>query len=168
MTRVAVVDRPLDLAALAAEVSRSGAGAIATFVGVVRDENDGKPVAGIDYTAYHAMAVRELETIVRATSATDDGLTIVAEHRVGTLAVGEASVIVAASHPHRGPALAAVQDVVESLKRRVPIWKREHYIDGTREWVGANASSAAGVGITVDPLPAAREGRGVRAVGGGA
>lgn len=140
MNRVAVVERPLDLSALVAEVSQPGAGAVATFVGVVRDENDGKAVTGIEYSAYGPMAASELESIVTVAAANFAGLRVVVEHRVGTLVVGDASVIIAASHPHRAEALAAVRFVIEALKRRVPIWKREHYADGGREWVQASAA----------------------------
>ena len=143
MSRVAVVERPLNLAALVDEVSQPGAGAIATFIGVVRDANDGRAVTGIDYSAYRPMAASELESIVTVATGKVDGLQVAVEHRVGTLEVGDASVIIAASHAHRAEALAAVQFVIEELKRRVPIWKREHYADGTREWVHAAAGTGA-------------------------
>ena len=69
-------------------------------------------------------------------------MTIVVEHRVGTLALGDVSVAIAASHPHRRDALDATRFVIEELKRRVPIWKREHYTDGTRDWVDPSSSIA--------------------------
>jgi molybdopterin synthase catalytic subunit len=113
----------------------------------VRETNDGRPVTGIDYTAYAAMAEREMARIVAEAEArfgTPDGAPRVAvEHRVGTLAVGEASVAVAAAHARRAPALDAARYVVEELKRRVPVWKREHYADGTREWLDPTAPAAA-------------------------
>lgn len=137
--RVAIVARPLDLQALVAEVAHPGAGAVASFVGTVRDANDGRAVTGIEYTVYEAMAIRELEAIAGAAVAQRPGLRLVVEHRAGTLAVGEASVVIAASHPHRAEALSAAALVLEELKRRVPIWKRELYVDGTREWVHAGS-----------------------------
>ncbi|HVZ47234.1 MAG TPA: molybdenum cofactor biosynthesis protein MoaE [Gemmatimonadaceae bacterium] len=143
MSRVAVVERPLDVAALVAEVSSPTDGAIATFVGVVRDSNAGRPVTGIDYSAYGPMATRELEAIVAEAAAAFGGVRVAVEHRVGTLAVGDASVIIAASHAHRADALGGLGFVIEELKRRVPIWKREHYADGTREWVHAGSSRSA-------------------------
>jgi molybdopterin synthase catalytic subunit len=148
MRRSEVTERVLDLAALAAEVSHGGAGAVATFVGTVREENGGRRVSGIDYSAYTAMANRELDTIAAVATARYPRLRLVIEHRVGTLVVGEASVIIAASHPHRAEALAAVQFALEELKKRVPIWKREHYADGTREWVHASSSRATEDGTT--------------------
>ncbi len=138
--RVGIVSRTLEPAALVAEVSHAGAGAVATFIGTVREVNDGQRVQGIEYTAYEQMATRELAVIAGVAAARYPRLRLAVEHRVGTLAVGEASVVIAASHPHRAEALAAVQFVLEELKRRVPIWKREHYVDGTREWVHAGSS----------------------------
>lgn len=138
--RVGIVARALDPAALTAEVSHGGAGAVATFIGTVRDTNDGKAVDGMEYSAYEAMATRELTAIAAVAAEQHPRLRVAVEHRVGTLDVGDASVVIAASHPHRAEALAAVQFVLEELKRRVPIWKREHYVDGTREWVHAGSA----------------------------
>lgn len=135
MTRTAIVTRPIDAAALIAEVSSDASGATSLFLGTVRDVNDGRAVTGMEYTAYGAMAARELEKIVTEAAETFDGVTIVVEHRVGALALGDISVAIAASHAHRRQALEATRHVIEELKRRVPIWKREHYADGTREWV---------------------------------
>jgi molybdopterin synthase catalytic subunit len=140
--RAAVVDRPLDPAALLAEVASHAHGATTLFVGTVRDVNDGRAVLGIEYTAYGAMARRELERIVAEAGERFDGAALVVEHRVGYLALGEASVAVAAAHARRAPAMDAARWVVEELKRRVPIWKREHYADGTREWVDPTRAHA--------------------------
>lgn len=131
---------PVDLCALVTEVAHAGAGAIATFVGVVRDVNAGAAVTGIEYEAYGAMADRELRAILAEAEARWAGVRLAARHRVGFLAVGEASVAVAASSPHRAPAFDACRYVVEELKRRVPIWKREHYADGRRSWVDGRVS----------------------------
>lgn len=135
--RAAIVDSPIDLAALVAEVARHGNGATILFVGTVRNVNDGRPVDALEYTAYRSMAVRELETIVAEAADQFGTNDIVVEHRLGTLALGEASVAVAIAHVHRGAAYDASRYIIEQLKHRVPIWKREHYVDGTREWVGA-------------------------------
>ena len=140
--RTRLVDDPIDAAALLAEVARHANGATVLFLGTVRDVNDGRAVSGIEYTAYRSMAERELAVIVAEASrrfGTDD---IVVEHRVGELALGECSVAVAAAHPRRAAAFDAARYVVEELKRRVPIWKLEHYVDGTREWVNAGTGSA--------------------------
>ena len=133
--RAAITDEPLDAARLLAEVARTANGAAVAFVGTVREVNDGRPVTGIDYSAYREMAERELAAIVREAAARFGTPDVVAEHRLGTLGLGEASVVVAAAHPHRAPAFDACRHVIEEIKRRVPVWKREHYADGTREWV---------------------------------
>ena len=126
---------PIDLAALVARVSHAGAGAVASFVGAVRDVNDGSAVVGIDYEAYGSMADRELAVILDEAAARWPGARPTARHRVGYLAVGDVSVAVAVSAPHRAAAFDACRYVVEELKRRAPVWKREHYADGRRAWV---------------------------------
>ena len=138
--RATLVDRPIDPAALLTEVSAPANGAAILFLGTVRDLNDGRDVTGIDYSAYSAMAQRELAAIVEEASSRYGTPHIVVEHRLGTLAVGESSVAIAVAHPRRGAAFDASRFVIEELKRRVPIWKREHYIDGTREWVDPTGS----------------------------
>ena len=133
--RAALVRRPIDLVPLLAEVARPGNGASVLFVGTVRDVNDGRPVTGMEYTAYESMAERELSAVTREAAnryGTDD---LVVEHRLGELAIGEISVAIVVAHPHRARAFEAARYVIEELKRRVPIWKLEHYVDGTREWV---------------------------------
>jgi molybdopterin synthase catalytic subunit len=140
--RVAVVGTPLDPAALLAEVASVANGASIVFVGTVRDMNEGRAVTGMEYTAYEGMAVRELETIVAEAGLRFDTDDIVVEHRVGRLELGEASVVIAVAHAHRAEAYDASRFVIEELKRRVPIWKREEYVDGTREWVDPTATRA--------------------------
>ena len=139
-----VGDEPIDLGALVAAVSHAGAGAVASFVGVVRDVNEGAAVTGIEYEAYGPMATRELAAIVAEAGERWPGVRAAARHRVGYLAVGEASVAVVASSPHRAPAFDACRYVVEELKRRVPVWKREHYADGRLAWVDGRTSAAPG------------------------
>lgn len=131
----AVVDQPIDTASLVRAVADPGAGATALFLGTVRNVHAGRSVTGIDYHAYAAMATRQLAAIVAEASQRYGTCGIAAEHRVGYLALGEISVAIAASHERRAPAFAAARYVIEEIKRRLPIWKREHYADGTREWV---------------------------------
>jgi molybdopterin synthase catalytic subunit len=141
--RSALVRRRIDPAALLAEVQRPHNGASVLFVGTVREMNDARPVTGMEYTAYEAMAERELERIVGEAVdrfGTDD---IVVEHRLGALDVGEVSVGIVAAHPSRAGAFDASRYVIEQLKRRVPVWKLEHYVDGTREWVDPTTQAAA-------------------------
>jgi molybdopterin synthase catalytic subunit len=142
MTRSAIVDRPIDPAALIAEVSTVDCGAVSLFLGTVRDENDGRPVDGIDYTAYSAMAEAELAKIVAEVAERFAVTSLVVEHRIGSLDLGEVSVGIVAAHGHRGPALESVRYVIEEIKKRVPVWKLEHYTDGTRAWVDPTARHA--------------------------
>jgi molybdopterin synthase catalytic subunit len=141
--RTAIVDRAIDAGALVSEVARAANGATLLFLGTVRDLNDGRAVTGIEYSAYRSMAEREMAAIVADACqrfGTDD---IVVEHRLGVLELGEASVGIAVAHPRRGHAYDASRFVIEELKKRVPIWKLEHYVDGTREWVGAGGGDAS-------------------------
>lgn len=133
--RAAIVAHPLDPTALLAEVADMGSGASTLFVGTVRRNNQGRAVTGIDYTAYEAMALREMETIVGEAAAKFGSEHIVVEHRLGTLALGEASIVIAVSHERRAAAMDAQRFMIEEIKLRVPIWKREHYVDGERAWV---------------------------------
>jgi molybdopterin synthase catalytic subunit len=146
--RASLVDRPIDVLALIGEVTDDSCGASVTFLGTVREVNDGRPVSGIEYSAYRAMAEREM-ALITAEAAERFGVSrIVIEHRLGSLGLGDVSVAVVIAHAHRGPALDANRYVIEELKRRVPIWKLEQYRDGTREWVGAGSGAA-----TPEPHP---------------
>jgi molybdopterin synthase catalytic subunit len=145
--RTAIVERAIDPCAVLQEVSHPRNGATVLFVGTVREVNDGEAVSGLDYSAYTAMAERELASIVAEAADRWKTSDIVVEHRIGTLELGEASVAIAAAHPHRGEAFEASRFIIEELKKRLPIWKREHYVDGRSEWVEAgsgkrNAGSA--------------------------
>ena len=141
--RSAIVRHPIEIASLLAEVASPANGATALFTGSVRDINDGRAVSGIDYDAYESMAAEELARIVSETCARFATTDVVAEHRIGSLALGETSVAIAVGHAHRGPAFDAARHVIEEIKRRVPIWKQEHYTDGTRGWVDARVSEHA-------------------------
>ena len=141
--RSTLTDRPIDTAALVAEVSRRANGATLLFIGTVRDVNEDRPVTGIEYSAYRSMAEREMADIVREASEKFDTTDIVVEHRLGELTLGDASVAIAVAHPRRGGAYDASRYVIEQLKKRVPIWKLELYVDGTREWVGAAGQRVA-------------------------
>jgi molybdopterin synthase catalytic subunit len=142
VNRTAIVSHAIDVASLIGDVASHANGATALFLGTVRDVNDGRAVSGMEYTAYDAMALKELGKIACEAAERFGGVTLSIEHRVGVLALGEVSVAIAASHPHRRDALDATRFVIEELKKRVPIWKREHYADGTREWVDPSSSIA--------------------------
>ncbi|HEU4564412.1 MAG TPA: molybdenum cofactor biosynthesis protein MoaE [Gemmatimonadaceae bacterium] len=141
--RVALVTAPIDAGALLAEVAAAGNGATLLFVGTVRDLNDGRPVTGIEYAAYAAMAERELAAIAGEAAARFGTEDIGVVHRTGRLGVGEASVAIAVAHARRAQCYEASRYVIEELKKRVPIWKREEYVDGTREWVDPTRHPAA-------------------------
>ncbi len=143
MRRSAIVTREIDPAALMAEVQSTEFGAISLFAGTVRDTNDGRSVTAIDYSAYTSMAESELERILAEAQDRFGVMAIVVEHRVGGLALGDVSVAIVAAHVHRAPALDCTRFVIEEIKKRVPIWKREHYADGGREWVDPTASGVA-------------------------
>lgn len=133
--RAAIVREPLHPVALLAEVGSTANGASVLFVGTVREVNDGRPVTGIEYSGYVAMAERELRSIVEEAATRFGTPHIVAVHRIGTLALGEASVVIAAAHRHRAAAFEAARYIIEEIKTRVPVWKLEHYADGAREWI---------------------------------
>ncbi len=137
--RTAIVTSAIDPGALLRECAHHRNGATILFLGTVRDLNDGQPVTALDYSAYGAMAERELAAIVSEAAERWDTSDIVVEHRTGELGLGDVSVAIAVAHPHRGPAYDASRYVIEELKKRLPIWKREHYAGGQHEWVANNA-----------------------------
>ena len=131
----AVVAEPLDAARILADTLSPEDGAALLVWGVVRNENDGRAVTELEYHAYEAMAERELLRIAdeaRERWGTGD---IRVVHRIGLLEVGEASIAIAVAAPHRGEAYEASRYVIEQVKQRVPVWKREGYVEGAHEWV---------------------------------
>ncbi len=116
---------PLDPSSLLASVRRDGDGGLASFVGVVRNENEGARVQKIEYTAYEPMAEKEMGKIAAELAELYPDTRVRFLHRLGTLAVGEASVAIAAASPHRAEAFAACREAIERIKTRVPIWKKE-------------------------------------------
>jgi molybdopterin synthase catalytic subunit len=135
--RTAIVRRAIDVAALLAEAHDTANGAMVLFLGQVREVNDGRPVTGIEYSAYGEMAERELANIASECARAFGIDDLVVEHRLGALALGETSIAIVAGHPHRAAAFEASRFVIEEVKRRLPVWKREGYVDGTSEWVNA-------------------------------
>lgn len=133
--RIDLREAVLSLDEVVAHVSRPGAGGIATFVGVVRDHSDGRAVTRLDYSAYGAMAKREMTKIADELEKEMAGVRVSAIHRTGSLGVGDAAIICAASAPHRGEAFKACRELIDRIKARVPIWKREYGPDGAA-WVG--------------------------------
>jgi molybdopterin synthase catalytic subunit len=138
--RVSLVEVAIDPSALVAQVVRPEAGAIDLFLGIVRDhapDETGvvRPVTLLEYEAYRPMALAEMGRIVAELEARIGGVELAVIHRVGALRVGEIAVACVASAPHRGEAFEACRALIDEIKARVPIWKREHGPDGAY-WVG--------------------------------
>lgn len=131
----ALVTDPIDPAAVLARVGDDADGAQLLFVGVVRDHADGRPVSGMTYEAYEAMAEPVLAEIADEAAALLGTGRVAVVHRVGDLSIGEASVAIAVSSPHRAEAYRASRHVIEEIKKRLPVWKREHHADGHARWV---------------------------------
>jgi len=139
MSVFAVTGDPLDPAAVAALVARRGDGAIATFVGLVRDHNVGRHVLWLDYEAFEPLAVKAFERIGEEAALKWPDVRLAIHHRTGRLAIGEASVAIAAASPHRANAFAACRYAIERVKQIAPIWKHEHF-EGGEVWIeGATA-----------------------------
>jgi molybdopterin synthase catalytic subunit len=130
-----VTEEPLSLEKVVEEVSDENAGAIATFVGTVRRQSRERIVLYLEYEAYAEMAEDVMAQLARSLGQRFDIWTVAIHHRVGRVEVGEASVVIAVSAPHRHDALAACKDAIDMLKETVPLWKKEVYEDG-EEWLG--------------------------------
>jgi adenylyltransferase/sulfurtransferase len=138
-----IVRRPIDVAALENEVRTDACGAIVTFAGIVRERSDDdRAVTGLSYEAHEQMAVAEFESIAREAVERFGPCEIAVEHRIGDLAIGDVAVAVTVASPHRAQAFDACEYVIDELKARAPIWKLEHYVDGTREWIANDRESA--------------------------
>jgi molybdopterin synthase catalytic subunit len=127
---ILVTDAPLDEKAARAHVAKPGNGAVLVFFGCVRDRHEGREVRSVEYHAYGAMAERELARIATSVAAAHGVADVAVLHRTGTLPVGEASLVVAVGAPHRAAAFRCAQEIIDVLKERVPIWKKEIGPDG--------------------------------------
>ncbi len=130
-----LVEGPLDLEAVVAEAADERAGAIATFQGTVRKQSRGRDVIALEYEAYSEMAEKVIAEIAGEVRERYDLCEVAVAHRLGRVEIGETSVVIAVSAPHRQDALAACKDVIDALKERVPLWKKELYVGG-EEWIG--------------------------------
>jgi molybdopterin synthase catalytic subunit len=139
---------PIDPAALSALVVTPERGAVATFVGLVRDHQDGQRVERLEYHAYEPMAEAECERIL-ADARARWPVTVVLAHRVGALAIGDVAIAAAAAGNHRAESFDACRWIVEEVKHRVPIWKQEFYANGEIAWVDPTRLAQA---LTPDPL----------------
>jgi len=137
-----VTQDPLDARRMEAAVSHKGAGAICTFTGVVRDNSRGRSVTHLDYEAYGEMAIAQMRRIGDEIAERWPEARVAMAHRTGKLDIGEASVVVSVSCPHRGEAIAACKWGIDRLKESVPIWKKEHAADGTY-WIEGDEAKRA-------------------------
>ncbi len=133
---VALREEPLDVAEVLAALDDDAAGGLTLFVGRVRDHDGGKGVTGLDYSA-HPSALDRLREVCERVASEYDVHGVAAVHRTGTLAIGDAAVVIATTAAHRGEAFEASRALIDTLKAEVPIWKHQRFGDGTEEWVGA-------------------------------
>jgi molybdopterin converting factor subunit 1 len=129
-----IVSEPIDVPALEAAVRTDRCGALCTFLGIVRDHHDGRPVSGVSYEAWPEMAGKELARLCAAAEENWPGVRALVVHRTGRLEVGEASVAVLAAAPHRAESFEAARFLIEEIKKSVPVWKKDHFTDGSDSW----------------------------------
>ena len=135
MSLMRVLEAPLLVADAVAAVSAPDVGGVDLFLGLVREHNDGRAVTRLEYHAYVSMAEKQMQRIASEIAAEIPGVRLAALHRVGSLGVGELAVVCAAGAVHRAEAFRACRALIDRIKHRVPIWKREHGPDGPY-WVG--------------------------------
>ncbi len=139
MEMTAITTAPLDSDALVRALDTTGIGAVAVFLGLVRDYNKGRAVLYLDYEAYEPLALRGLDVIVAEAREKWPTVRLAIHHRIGRMEIGEASVVIAAASPHRPDAFSASRYAIERIKQIVPIWKHE-YFEGGDVWIeGATA-----------------------------
>jgi len=141
-SRFRVTSAALDVSAVSAIVSSADCGAVATFVGLVRNENGGRRVLWLEYEAYEPLAIKTFARIDEEAGERWPSIGLAIHHRVGRLEIGEASVVIAAASPHRAEAFAACRYAIERIKQIAPIWKHEHF-EGGETWIE---------GATADPM----------------
>lgn len=138
-----LTDQPLDARRLEAAVARAGAGAICTFTGVVRDNSRGRSTIRLEYEAYPGMAESQMRAIAAEIEERWPEARVAMAHRTGVLEIGEASVVVSVSCPHRADAIAACQWGIDRLKESVPVWKKE-FFEGGEVWIEGDQQKPAG------------------------
>lgn len=134
---------PVGLESLREGLHLPEAGGFCTFEGWVRNRNEGRAVDGLEYEAYEALANREGERILSEAMEKFDISNAVAMHRTGTLKIGEMAVWIGVSAPHRDAAFRACRYIIDEIKARVPVWKKEHYLTGEAEWVACHQCQTA-------------------------
>ncbi|GMV18206.1 MAG: molybdenum cofactor biosynthesis protein MoaE [Polyangiaceae bacterium] len=149
MSLLEIRDTPLSVDEVTRAVAHPGAGGTALFIGTVRDENEGNRITLLEYEAYASMAVKEMQGIAEEIAREIPGVRLAVLHRVGRLEVGDLAVVCGASTPHRDEAFRACRLLIDRIKERVPIWKREHGPDGPY-WVGFRDARCGGHADHVD------------------
>ena len=135
-----LTEEPIRLDPLIDQVRAPDRGGIAIFLGLVRDHHQGRSVLGLDYSAYGPMAEQVTAEIVSEVEGGGSKVAVAVQHRIGALTIGDTAVAVVAAAAHRGEAFDACRYVIEELKKRVPVWKRELYVDGSVQWVDPTAT----------------------------
>ena len=135
MIRVGIASEPFDIQRLISGFASEEDGALLLFLGVVRNQNEGREVAGLEYEAYEEMGEAVLEEIAREAQAACGSDRILIQHRVGVLEVGGVSTVIAVATPHRAEAYEASRYIIEEIKKRLPVWKKENYVEGDSQWV---------------------------------
>lgn len=136
VTLAGVEDAELEVAAHHSAVADPAAGAVVTFTGLVRDHDGGRDVIALEYQV-HPSAGRIVAEVAAEIAGRDGVIAVAVTHRYGLLGIGDIAVVAAVSSAHRGTAFAACGDLIDEVKKRIPIWKRQVFVDGTDEWVGS-------------------------------
>ena len=136
-SRVEIVEHPIEPAAILADLAGSSDGAVALFLGIVRDHHEGRTVLRLEYHAYPEMALQVMRRIAAEAGSRFGASAVALVHRIGSLRVGETSVAVAVATEHRAEAFAACRHAMERIKTEVPIWKKEHF-EGGESWVAGS------------------------------
>ncbi len=138
-----LTETPIDAAGAVKGLQDPAAGAAVTFEGWVRNHNESRDVTRLDYEAYPEMAIQEGTRILEESCERFDILNAICIHRTGSLAIGDMAVWVGVASVHRGPAFEACEFIIDTIKTRVPIWKKETYADGNSDWIACHACGAA-------------------------
>lgn len=136
VTLARVTGDPISMSAHLVAVEHPRGGAAVTFNGMVRNHDDGRPVVALEYEAHESATALLLE-VAREIAARDGVVAVAVSHRTGALRIGDTALAAAVSAEHRAEAFAACGDLVDEVKARIPIWKRQEFADGTEEWVGS-------------------------------
>jgi molybdopterin synthase catalytic subunit len=137
VVRAALTDQPISLAEHQELVSHQAAGAVVGFVGMIRDHDNGRHVVKLEYSAHPSAADVIAEVVADVAAHSAGTRAIAASHRIGVLQIGEAALVAAVAADHRQAAFATCAELVDAIKERLPVWKRQIFADGTDEWVGS-------------------------------